>query len=419
VSHLVLGLMYGDEGKGRMVSALCHKYKDINGVVRFSGGPQAAHGVMSKRTDFKHIYASLGSGSHLGKPTFITRDVMVNPETLMAELNVLESKRSKKDNKNKPVRLHISPEARLITPFDVLSSRTDMIGLHNGTTGMGVRKAIVRHELLPLYVKDVFHPEVLREKIANYYSNTSPWREEGTTDQWEDVLNEYMLAATEMIRYIDYDILDMCSAMRYSVTGLVYEGAQGILLDPNVGFFPNVTAAPVLPPQKYFIEDVWLVARAYSTRHGNGPIRPKSMLPNMLLEGIDLEELEAKFLAEIKNPHEINSNVGYQGDFRIAPFSATMFRYSLEKFCEHYSDAALFKRINIVITCMDCIPPQKGKVGEELKRKFLDEILTLFREVMACSPSMQLQHMTEPDPYRLYYTDSPYQEDFPKRFEGK
>ena len=405
-NHLVIGLMYGDEGKGRIVSALCHKYKEINGVVRFSGGPQAAHCVKSTDNYFEHIYASLGSGSHLGKTTYITRDVMVNPQALMTELIVLNSKLPGDKYKTNELNIRISPDAKLITPFDILRNKEDIVNVHNGTTGMGVRKAIIRHALIPLYVKDIFHPEVLRQKIDNYYANVGPWQEEGIMEYWDETLDEYMQAALDMRPYIDPTVKSLSVFNDSDNYNVVFESAQGLLLDPGMGFFPNVTASRVLPPRLMYTDDVWLVVRAYSTRHGAGP---------MLLEN---SISDPAFAEGINNPHEINKGGGFQGDLRLAPFSHTLLKYSLSKFCDHYANSGLIKRVNLVVTCMDCVQDLNDSIDPIKKEIFLTEIYNTFRGVMTDGSDVLNRHEpVDSDPYRLYYTKSPYQEDFPTRFK--
>jgi hypothetical protein len=125
---------------------------------------------------------------------------------------------------------------------------------------------------------------------------------------------------------------------------LIFEGSQGLLLDQNYGFFPHVTPSntgtqnvvEMLGPvyREKVIPEIWLVTRAYSTRHGNGPFLPEGF------EG---------GAYEVVNQDEKNIDEGPQGKFRTGPLSLDLLRYAVKK------DAHLrqFGVDNVVVTGMD------------------------------------------------------------------
>ena len=155
---IVLGLNFGDEGKGRVVSRLCRSKKETL-VVRFSGGPQAGHTVVHK--DMRHIFSSFGSGTLKGIPTYWSRFCPVDPTSLIKEYMVL------KDLGLHP-KITIDPLSPLITPFDILHQRNHDKTLENGTCAVGVGSTIERQEnMYKLYFMDIFNDKILRAKLQN------------------------------------------------------------------------------------------------------------------------------------------------------------------------------------------------------------------------------------------------------------
>jgi adenylosuccinate synthase len=84
----VIGLQFGDEGKGKVTSILARKY-DCS-VVRYSGGQQAGHRVVSKESGSEHIFASFGSGTLSGRPTIWSKYCTINPYALINEMEILK-----------------------------------------------------------------------------------------------------------------------------------------------------------------------------------------------------------------------------------------------------------------------------------------------------------------------------------------
>ncbi|MBC9706769.1 MAG: adenylosuccinate synthetase [Enterococcus sp.] len=114
---IVIGLGFGDEGKGTIVDFLCQQRK-TDYVIRFSGGPQTAHNVVTD-TGLEHTFALFGSGTFQGAGTILTKHVLINPFNLIAEARALEEK----TGENPLRKLVLSENSLLITPLHVLATK--------------------------------------------------------------------------------------------------------------------------------------------------------------------------------------------------------------------------------------------------------------------------------------------------------
>ena len=130
---IVLGHAFGDEGKGVVVQCLCKEAIDKGLkplVIRFSGGPQAAHTV--KNNDIEHICSTYGSGVLLGVPTMIWKTAYFDPFSARLEYDTLKTKM----NKVAPLFVHF--HTPVITPYEVNAGRLNKKVLQDGTCGKGI-----------------------------------------------------------------------------------------------------------------------------------------------------------------------------------------------------------------------------------------------------------------------------------------
>lgn len=304
-ASIVVGLGFGDEGKGVVTASLVSKaFNPL--VIRFNGGHQAGHTVI--KDGYRHVFSSFGAGSLHGAPTYWSNFCTVYPTALVNEFQVLKQ--------FDPV-LYIDPLCPITTPYDVWSNQKNA---HHGSVGVGFGETIRRQENhFTLFAKDLKHYSVLKlklEQIKYYYKSTQH-------------VNEF----------ID-DIQEMLSIVRIEKPthdgDLIFEGAQGILLDQRFGFFPHVTrsnttsqnAISLVPKMQ---TEIFLVTRAYQTRHGNGP---------MTNEGEPIEL--------INNENETNKSHPFQGNFRISPLDIDLIKYAIE--CD---DSINHFPKQIVMTCTD------------------------------------------------------------------
>ena len=301
-AKIVVGLGYGDEGKGLTVNELCKKAENPV-VVRFSAGQQCGHTV--HMGDIKHIFSNFGSGTLQNVPTYFTEHTCFYPVTILREKKVLESKGIKE-----PI-LVIHPMAKMTTPYDVYANRNCDDNLSHGTCGLGIGKTEKRHrDNYTLHAIDLMHRSIFEAKMASikeYYDmKTEPtWFEQEMQD-FEEAID----LMEDTIGIAGYDFLT-------DFKTLVFEGSQGILLDKDHGVFPNVTysnttsknAMEVCDILKIKKRKVYCVTRAYSTRHGNG---------------IYVEEPIALKDAH----HETNEINEYQGVFKTANLDHGLVAYA-------------------------------------------------------------------------------------------
>ncbi len=223
---------------------------------------------------------------------------------------------------DKPV-IYVNPLCPVTTPFDIDFNRAAEEKQLHGSVGMGFGATIQRQEdNYKLFVQDLFYETVLIEKlkaIANYYGVQNP----------QDDIDDFVRSAKEALKVMRFatDSIIRCFTP-------IFEGAQGILLDQDFGFFPNVTRSNTTTKnalQLYDAKEVYYVTRSYLTRHGNG------FLP------------DEKILPLINNENETNQNHKYQGQFRTAELNIDLLRYALTS----DNSFSLDLKKNLVITCMD------------------------------------------------------------------
>jgi adenylosuccinate synthase len=320
MNKVVLGCGFGDEGKGKVVSYICSLSPKPDLIVRFSGGQQAGHRVIINNID--HVFSNFGSGTLQGIPTYWSKYCTVDPVGILNELDVLKSKGIN------PI-LYIDSHCPITTPFDKeMNCNNDYISQH-GTCGVGVGQTWQREEdLYSLTLYDLQYPWVLKEKLKilcrDYYYNVT---------NSISVIEHFLNDCSELLEYIHIVYNEELLSKKY----ILFEGSQGLLLDQHFGFFPHVTRSNtglknVVKILNREIPEVWLVTRAYQTRHGNGP---------MSNEHIPFT---------IHNQHEHNKEDGYQGKFRKTILDLDLLKYAIYK--DKYIKDANKK---LVITCMDVI----------------------------------------------------------------
>ncbi len=336
-AHIVIGMGYGDEGKGITTDYLASQYPD-SVVIRHSGGQQAGHTVI--KDDLKHIHSNFGSGSLRGIPTYFTEHTTVYPTTIYREWNKLLEK-------GLYPQLIIHPLASITTPFDVFANRQDTANLADGTCGLGIGKTMHRNHNTPykLYAVDLLNHDMLQQKLAaigKYYGF------QDVPHYMEADMEDFMLSLHEFPFQIEgYDYL------KKKFHHLIFEGSQGVLLDMDHGIFPNVTYANTTSKNAHDVCDklgiewreVYYVTRAYHTRHGAG------YFPNPSIELTNNEE-------------EINVNNQWQKEFKVGQLDYNLLNYAIEVDSIYCPESTLF---NLVVTCCDQV--QKSFDYSKLNRK--------------------------------------------------
>lgn len=273
---VVVGAQWGDEGKGKIIDILS---KDADVIARYQGGHNAGHTVVVDDEEF--ILHLIPSGIlHSGKICIIGNGVVIDPEALIEEIEGLKKRGVAIDGN-----LFISKNAHLIMPYhkiiDKESERSK--GIRSiGTTERGIGPAYVdKIARIGIRMIDLLDPEIFREKLEANLSQINDLLENIYRSErfiLEDIYSKYMGYVEKIGRYItDVSIL----ANRYIDEGknILFEGAQGTLLDIDHGTYPYVTSSNAsaggactglgIGPTK--IHGVLGVSKAYTTRVGGGP----------------------------------------------------------------------------------------------------------------------------------------------------
>jgi len=309
---IVLGLGFGDEGKGLVTDWLCSKvFKPA--VIRYSGGHQVGHCVRTE-TD-KHIFSNFGSGTLRGVPTFWNAKT-VDPVGFCKEYKVLSS--------FDPI-IQIDPLCPVTTPYEKELNQINEITNNHGSIGVGFGTTIEREEKnYHLYFQDLFYPPLLQAKldsIKKYY------RTEKNIMVYPKVITQFLNSCQEMTKLVKTD-LDVSDGYNH-----IYESSQGLMIDMDYGIFPNVTRSKLGTQELEVNEftDYFLVTRAYQTRHGNGYCSDRSYTPS----GFTVDET--------------NFQNKYQGEFKTRILDLDLLKYvmTIDKGIRESN------RKNLVITCLD------------------------------------------------------------------
>lgn len=288
----VVGLQWGDEGKGKIVDLLA---QDHDAVVRYNGGANAGHSVVVKGERFAlHLIPS--GILYPGKLAVIGNGVVIDPDKLLEELDGL-AKRGV-DTRG----LVLSSRAHVVLPYhkseDAL--REDMLKAARasgdavseiGTTrrGIGPSYADKVQRSTAIRVGDLVRPEVLRERLAMTCKlkegmfrglSSSPTSPTSPTPFDAEAIAAAALAAGERLRPMIQDTTQLLHAQLAQGKRLLFEGANGTLLDVDHGTYPFVTSSNTgsagigsgtgVPLTR--VGRIIGIMKAYSTRVGSGPM---------------------------------------------------------------------------------------------------------------------------------------------------
>lgn len=396
---IVADLGFGDAGKGSIIDYLTRQLQ-AHTVVRYNGGAQAGHNIVTPEGRH-HTFAQFGSGSFMpGVKTHLSRFMLINPLSMFKEERHLQSL----GINDIFDRTTIDEETLIITPFHQVVNRLKEMARGNnrhGSCGMGIgetrsdylsfgnqvlitgdlpdRSAVLRKMrfLRDIQLEKVKNlngdlpktDEVARELLVLNDKNIIPY--------CQDLYAHFMSG----VRIVDRDYL---RKILHEDGVVIFEGAQGVLLDETYGFYPYTTwsnttfenADVLLSESDYEGEKTKLgVLRAYATRHGVGPFATED------------QELNATLV------DQHNSNGNWQGSFRVGYFDLVTSRYALD--IAGSVDA-------LAITCLDrladirdwqvCQSYGHDGVGEIQRISFqrptnIDNQAKLTRLLQGCSPN--------------------------------
>lgn len=352
---VLIGSQWGDEGKGKITDFLAEK---ANLVVRYQGGNNAGHTVVANGEEFKlHLIPS--GILYSDKTCVIGNGVVIDPKVLLEELGNLE-KRGIKTGK-----LLISSNAQVIMPYHwVLDGlEEEARGEHKiGTTKRGIGPAYMDKasrigiRIIDLLDKDEFAEKLRRNLVEKNNLFVKVYGQEAL--KFEEIYETYLGYAEQLRPMVTDSSLAIDESIR-SGGKVLFEGAQGTLLDIDHGTYPYVTSSnPIaggacvgagVGPTR--IDRVVGVIKAYTTRVGEGPF------PTELLDETG-EQMRA-------NGQEFGTTTGRPR--RCGWFDAVIARYAVR--VSGISDFAVTKLD--VLTGFDTLKICVGyRVGEEIIREF-------------------------------------------------
>ncbi len=337
-AYIVVDLGNGDAGKGTLTDALTRRH-GAHTIFRFNGGGQAGHNVVTP-DGRHHCFSQFGSGMFVeGTVTCHTRDVLISPDTMLLEAGTLAAK----GVPDAFARTLISEQALIVTPFHRTATRLRELARgknRHGSVGVGVGEAArmaVAHPELALRAKDLrgSHPEALRQLLQRAQNvlrmelrdelGELHGRPEAQVDRrfLEGAGSaDLVLLGLQSFAAQANIVNDHALRERLALDGtVIFEGAQGVLIDEDVGFFPYVTRSHCTTRNALkFLDDARYqghrervgVLRAYAVRHGPGPFVSED------------PHLGAR-LHEAHNAHD-----AWQGAFRHGHFDAVATRYALK-----------------------------------------------------------------------------------------
>lgn len=273
---VVLGTQWGDEGKGKIVDLLTEQ---VNLVARFQGGHNAGHTLVIEGK--KTVLHLIPSGVlHDGVTCLIGNGVVLAPDALMKEIAELESQ-------GVPVRerLRLSPACPLILPYHVALDQARERARGNakiGTTGRGIGPAyedkVARRGLRlgDLLDSDRFATKLKEVMEYHNFALTQYFKTDAV--DYDSVLKE-ALELGEQLKPMIADVSDILHTAREAGEPILFEGAQGSLLDIDHGTYPfvtssNTTAGGTATGSGFgplYLDYVLGITKAYTTRVGSGP----------------------------------------------------------------------------------------------------------------------------------------------------
>ncbi len=271
---VIVGAQWGDEGKGKIVDLLT-QYADI--VVRFQGGSNAGHTIVLKGEKF--VFHLIPSGIlYENKKCIIGNGVVLDPAVLLDEIDQLKKRGYFKDDSQ----LLISEESHIILPYhrriDVAREKIFKIG----TTGRGIGPAYEdKVARCGIRMADLLDERVFRRKLEENIAQKNLYliqilKEEGF--EFSKIFDEYMSFKKKLEKYVANTSLILYEEIQKG-RNILFEGAQGTLLDLDHGTYPYVTASNTVAGNACagagigptMIHSVIGVAKAYTTRVGEGP----------------------------------------------------------------------------------------------------------------------------------------------------
>ena len=287
-AKIVIGANFGDEGKGLMTDYFANEAKKQNKsclVVCHNGGSQRGHTVVSP-AGLRHVFHHFGSGNFMGADTYLSSEFIVNPIIFNRELSELRAKKA-------VTKCFVDGNCRITTPFDMMINQIIEEYRGNskhGSCGLGIFETIVRSRTDKSYTVEDFSNMSVRDMRIYLNSIATKYLPDRLKQlgiktippaKWEEILSgkdhiienyiDDFLFMLDNVQIMNSDIVD-------DYNYVIFEGAQGLLLDQNnLSYMPHLTPSntgiknplDIIGTRNADVEACY-VSRTYMTRHGAG-----------------------------------------------------------------------------------------------------------------------------------------------------
>ena len=360
---VVVDIGYGDSGKGTMVDALTRHHR-AELVVRFNGGPQAAHNVVLPSGE-SHTFAQFGSGTLAGALTHLSRFTYVDPLALILEAQHLVEVMGQGFS---PLNtLTIDPRCFLVTPIhrDLNRAREESRGAkRHGSCGRGFGEAVDYSLQWPTAaptVADLTDLDILLWKLHALQEHADKQRVGYEPYDLKNLARAYIEIGRQLTVAFDDSIIPIADYV-------IFEGAQGVLIDEAIGVAPfhtwsNCTFdnALALADECGIVNVTKLgVTRAYMARHGRGPMPTESTALKTIL------------------PEAHNGFNKWQEDFRVGHLDIPLLKHAVAG-CRGLDELA--------VTHLDRVEPLRLPIRREKNTN-----LWYDDEVLLVKPRESIQH---------------------------
>ena len=364
----VIGANFGDEGKGLMTDYFASQ-SNKSLVVRYNGGAQAGHTVTTP-SGVRHIFSHFGSGAFAGAQTFLSRFFVTNPFLWEKEFKTLTNIFA-----GCLPRLLVDPGSLVTTPYDMLVNQAveNFRGLGRyGSCGVGFNETIERNKVIPLHTGIINRPELFKEYLCLIRDTYSEFRYKQLTGQEPNkeflerlnsnsILESFLQCCENFAKNITFENQTSISSRGnfHDFDNIVFEGAQGLLLDQDHRYFPHVTHSKtglkniLTMINEGFCNVKYLntvyVTRSYMTRHGNGP------LPG-----------EDRMMNHLRPFDKTNVSNEYQGSLRFARLNPVLMRETIQNDISTSSKHKVVINPILAVTCLDQYKIDYKKLSKDI-----------------------------------------------------
>jgi adenylosuccinate synthase len=357
----IIGANYGDEGKGLAVDYFSNQFEGTPLIVRHNGGAQAGHTVC--RNNETHVFNTFGAGTLNGCKTYLSKNFIINLDMVKKEREALLD----------VTKIHVHAQCRVSTIFDVamnmiVESRRHRNGSQHGSCGLGINETIARSEQYPIFISDLFSGTIFSKRHVinmireiqekwlparvNHYLEAEGLNLLEEIDPWTERFNFLLGLDAESI----YHKMMVLAVNNFTLipphveNGVIFEGAQGLGLDMELGHFPHVThsitglPSAMLAAHELNIKELEAIymTRSYVTRHGAGHL-----------------ENEGEWITDKELYDHTNVENAWQGNIRYAPLNLHVLDAYLKSDISR-SSGILSELLNVkvtganlFVTCMD------------------------------------------------------------------